>query len=256
MAKEFSEMSTDELLRQYREGGQDELVRRMRAREASGAVPKSFQGGFSALTELECPIWQAHRDRLKAWVTGFSKATVKGLYLSGPLGCGKSRLAWVAVEELKHKGYFIEAWNVSKMFDAIMNSFVNSLAEPSSGEITENAMEADLLMLDDLGAEPKEGDGSTKEWIMQKLYTIGNHRLEEEKPILVTSNLNGQELSDRMSDVTGRRFIDRLCGMIELPGMAFIPVEAICRGCEFFEKKKTADGKTILKCNRKSLRRI
>lgn len=223
MTKDLTEMSNNELLHCYNDGGQDEIVRRMRAAGAKGAVPKTFQGGFASLDEKDCLIWSAHRDRLVAWTRDFSKETQRGPYLSGPLGCGKSHLAWAVVHELKVRGFKVVGWNVSKLFNALLDSFGNKFCEPSTAEIMEGAQDADLLLLDDLGAEPADAHGNTKPWVLERLYVIGNTRLENEKPIMVTSNLNGNELKKHMPDDAGRRFIDRLTGMIELPGMAFDP---------------------------------
>lgn len=223
MPKDPTEMSVNELLRSYNEGGQDEIVRRMRAAGASGAVPKTFQGGFASLDEIDCITWSAHRDRLVAWTRAFSKETTRGPYLSGPPDCGKSHLAWAVVHELKIKGFNVEGWNVPNLFNALRDSFGNNLGGQTTIEIMENAQNADLLLLDDLGAEPVDAHGNTKPWVLERLYVIGNTRLENEKPLLVTSNMIGKELAAQMPDGNGRRFIDRLCGMIETPGMAFDP---------------------------------
>jgi DNA replication protein DnaC len=61
-------------------------------------------------------------------------------------------------------------------------------------------MNVHLLVLDDLGAE------RATEWVAGQLYTILNHRLINNKPTIVTTNLDTEELSAQL----GQRTVERL----------------------------------------------
>jgi DNA replication protein DnaC len=61
----------------------------------------------------------------------------------------------------------------------------------------------DLLHIDDLGAEKRS------DWVLEQLYALINERYENERAILVTTNLNEPELIDQI----GRRTVSRLVEM-------------------------------------------
>ena len=67
-------------------------------------------------------------------------------------------------------------------------------------------MTVDLLHLDDLGAE-KQTD-----WVLEQLYSLVNERYEEERSIVVTTNLvDTAELEQQI----GRRTVSRLTEMTD-----------------------------------------
>ncbi len=61
----------------------------------------------------------------------------------------------------------------------------------------------DLLHLDDVGAENRT------DWALEQLYSIINTRYEEERSIVVTTNLKPDELADQI----GPRTVSRLTEM-------------------------------------------
>jgi DNA replication protein DnaC len=73
----------------------------------------------------------------------------------------------------------------------------------SENDLLEDVNRPDLLVLDDLGAE------RTSSWVNDRLYLIINRRYDSGRPILVTTNLDLGELSDKIGD----RIVSRLCEM-------------------------------------------
>ncbi len=67
--------------------------------------------------------------------------------------------------------------------------------------------EADLLILDDLGAEHINGSG----WVQEKLYQIISRRHEDMRPTFFTSNLTLGELNDQIGERIAWR-IAEMCG--------------------------------------------
>ena len=65
--------------------------------------------------------------------------------------------------------------------------------------------EVDLLHLDDLGAEKRT------EWVLEQLYSIVNERWQNERSIVVTTNLGLDELRDQIGLRTVSR-IEGVCG--------------------------------------------
>lgn len=74
-----------------------------------------------------------------------------------------------------------------------------------------NFKNADLIVLDDLGAESSTG------WAVEKLYMLVDMRYRDEKPLIVTTNYGLEELKEKL----GIRIFDRLiemCCPVEIGG--------------------------------------
>ena len=69
----------------------------------------------------------------------------------------------------------------------------------------------DLLHVDDVGAE------KTSEWVLEQLYAIVNARYEEERSILVTTNLERDELVEQVRERTVSR-LEEMCTLVPLFG--------------------------------------
>ncbi len=63
----------------------------------------------------------------------------------------------------------------------------------------------DLLHLDDLGAENRT------DWALEQLYSIVNTRYEDERSIVVTTNLTPDDLAEQIGARTVSRLIE-MCG--------------------------------------------
>ena len=76
----------------------------------------------------------------------------------------------------------------------------------SPTDVIKDACDADLLILDDLGTNTLASD---KDNLVKFLYELFNHRYNQKKPILISTNLNKQDL---MTAVTLRVY-DRIAAM-------------------------------------------
>lgn len=152
-----------------------------RQRLAGAHVPKRYQ---------HCTI-----DNFKAYNETLERAAVKaraianafpsvdrGLFLEGQPGVGKTHLA-VAV--LKHvvqttgaRGLFYDTRDLLRL----IRSTYNTSTHTTELEILTPVMMADLLVLDDLGAE------KTSEWVDETMNLIVNTRYNERRITLFTSN--------------------------------------------------------------------
>src|SRR5918998_700043 len=72
-------------------------------------------------------------------------------------------------------------------------------------ELFRRLCEVDLLHLDDLGAERRT------EWVLEQLYSIINERWQDERAVVVTTNLDLDELREQVGWRTVSRLME-ICG--------------------------------------------
>ena len=92
----------------------------------------------------------------------------------------------------------------------LRNTFKDK-SEQSETEIINNLSEANILILDDLGAE------KSSEFALQSLYVIIDQRYSEIRPTIITSNLSLGEIAEKVGDRIASR-IAGMCKVIELKG--------------------------------------
>ena len=69
----------------------------------------------------------------------------------------------------------------------------------------------DVVMLDDLGAE------KITDWVLDVLYRIIDHRYEYRLPTIFTTNLDGEQLADRLGDRIPDR-LEEMCKVVKIKG--------------------------------------
>jgi len=152
-----------------------------RERLADANIPKRYQhctlANFTAYNEsLERAVAQARR------VAESFPVVARGLLLEGQPGVGKTHLA-VAV--LKHvitaagaRGVF---YDTRELLRVIRSTYDPSIRATES-DVLRPVVTADLLVLDDLGAE------KTSEWVDETMNLIVNIRYSERRLTIFTSN--------------------------------------------------------------------
>ena len=128
----------------------------------------------------------------------------KGLIVFGQPGNGKSHLVAAIVNEAIREGYVAVFEGVPRLLAKIRATY--SGGTTSEGEIMQALTEADLLVLDDAGAEKLTA------WTEPTLYTIIDDRYIEEKPVVITTNSDLDGLEEKL----GYRAMDRLLEMCEI----------------------------------------
>jgi DNA replication protein DnaC len=135
------------------------------------------------------------------------------LYIHGPVGCGKTGLAWsILVEQIKEGTGFDrhEFVNVRQLLSRIRRSFHSDEPYEPIGEFIEDVW---LLVLDDLGAE------RVTDWTREWLATLIEGRYVQERPTIVTSNYSPAQLARRLGHddpIIGKRIVSRLTENAEL----------------------------------------
>lgn len=158
------------------------------------------------ITEKErASILKYIKDFLKKKVNG---ETVKGLYLSGSFGSGKSYILSALLNELSLKGY--KCVNIN--YPLLLNKLKASFSDYNYNDVMEEIMICDVLLIDDIGAE------NNSPWSRDEvLGTILQYRMDSDLTTFFTSNFTINELETELSEtnkgtdlIKARRIIERI----------------------------------------------
>lgn len=117
------------------------------------------------------------------------------LTLIGPNRKGKTHLAAAILNALLDRGEPALFENVPNLLDDLRNGY----SDDSFYHQLERVKNAQVLVLDDLGAESSSsGQPFEVSWPHGKLYQVVDHRILHELPTVVTSNLTPDRLPQRI----------------------------------------------------------
>lgn len=158
------------------------------------------------ITEKErANILKYIKDFLKKKVNG---EPVKGLYLSGSFGSGKSYILSALLNELSLKGY--KCVNIN--YPLLLNKLKASFSDYNYNDVMDEIMTCDVLLIDDIGAE------NNSPWSRDEvLGTILQYRMDSDLTTFFTSNFTINELETELSEtnkgtdlIKARRIIERI----------------------------------------------
>lgn len=190
-----------------------ERAEKLKLLRSMSLMDKKFENlYFSSLQQTkfnERPLKIAHR-----YVERFDLMYQKcqGMLFYGPPGTGKSYLAAAIANEL-----------IEMQKSIIMTSFVKILDKTAESEsLVDSLNQADLLIIDDLGAERETS------YALERVYNVIDSRYRANKPMLLTTNLGVDELKNS-DNIQYRRVYDRIleiCYPVEFTGPSWRRKEA------------------------------
>ena len=139
------------------------------------------------------------KEKLELWCEKFPGSQKINLIFQGKTGVGKTFAAKCVVGEIAKKGFevlFVSAYEMSSMFLKHHTTF-NSQKESFFAPL----VEADLLVIDDLGTEPPY-----KDVVFDHLYLLLSERERFGKSTVITTNL----LPSQIMDYYGERIYSRI----------------------------------------------
>ncbi len=167
--------------------------------------------------------------QVKEYADSFPLGPRPGLLLIGETGTGKTHLAVAALRRIIAKGFEGLYWNYQTLLNSIKSGY-DPVSNSSDREAYRAALEAEVLLLDDLGAH------RVTDWVEDTINSIVTERCDNRKPLIATTNLAdvdaGSSLTDRkdltntarlrrtLAEQIGQRARSRLfelCTVIKMP---------------------------------------
>jgi DNA replication protein DnaC len=178
-------------------------IAKRRATGLEARLPKRYQGvSFDRppVPEMPEPVVSAVRSYVRNIDARLEEG--RGMWLVGDIGTGKTTLAMLASKAALDAGRTVAIYSLPRLLNLI-----RSAIETEGGMVgfLDRLTSVDLLHIDDLGVENKT------DWVLEQLYSIINTRYEDERAMILTTNLEIAELREQFGERTLSRLL-AICG--------------------------------------------
>jgi DNA replication protein DnaC len=180
-----------------------------KARGLSAVIPKRYRNvSFERppVTEIDRQIVAATRTFVNRIDHHLDAG--RGLWFMGPVGTGKTTLAMLVSKAALSAGRSVAIYSLPRLLNEIRDAH---RAERSHVELLDRLTAVDLLHIDDVGAE------RTTDWVLEELYSIVDARYEDERSIMITTNLDYDDLCTQITPRTASRLAE-MCDQLPLDG--------------------------------------
>ncbi|HEX2015466.1 MAG TPA: ATP-binding protein [Solirubrobacteraceae bacterium] len=187
---------------------------RARARSLSQVVPRRYRG----VSFERPPVTDIARtapgvvQEVRAYVRHLDDrlAEGRGLWFFGGVGTGKTTLAMLVAKAALDSGRSVAIYSLPRLLAEIRTTFDEG-SQSSYVDLIDRLAAVDLLHIDDVGAE------KTSSWVLEQLYAIVNARYEAERSVIITTNLEREELAEQINERTVSR-LEEMCEVLPLWG--------------------------------------
>ncbi|MBN2541200.1 MAG: primosomal protein DnaI [Bacilli bacterium] len=175
---------------QYEKCQYNQMVDSSRNIDAFYVPKKIFQASLDDFDMLGPVRKEIHRFMMR-FIKDYDRENyVKGMYISGPYGTGKTYILATMANELAKKGFHL----TFAYYPDLVRELKSSIGSGSFEDKIESLKTTELLFLDDIGGE------SPNAFIRDEvLGPILQYRLLDQKPTFFSSNLKSKVLIDAMA---------------------------------------------------------
>jgi DNA replication protein DnaC len=181
-----------------------------KARSLSAVIPRRYRDvAFDRppVTDIDPQVVAAVRRFADRIEEKLDKG--RGLWLMGPVGTGKTTLAMLVSQAALKAGRSVAIYSLPRLLNEIRDTH---RAERSHVDLLDRLTAVDLLHVDDVGAE------RTTDWVLEELYSIVNARYEDERSMVITTNILDREaLCEQITERTVSRLTE-MCDELPLLG--------------------------------------
>jgi DNA replication protein DnaC len=186
-------------------------IERRRARSLSAVIPRKYRGASfdrPPVTDMPAPQVQLVKRFVRDLDANLDAG--RGLWFYGGVGTGKTTLAMLVSRAALDAGRSVAIYSLPRLLAEIRATFETD-AEGSYVGFLDRLTAVDLLHVDDVGAE------RTSDWVLEQLYSIVNARYEDERSVIITTNLERDELAEQIRERTVSR-LEEMCTLVPLYG--------------------------------------
>jgi DNA replication protein DnaC len=181
-----------------------------KARSLSAVIPRRYRDvSFDRppVTDIDPQVVSATRrfaDRIDEKLDAG-----RGLWFMGPVGTGKTTLAMLVAKSALRAGRSVAIYSLPRLLNEIRETH---RSDRSHVDLLDRLTAVDLLHVDDVGAE------RTTDWVLEELYSIVNARYEDERSMVITTNILDREaLCEQITERTVSRLTE-MCDELPLIG--------------------------------------
>jgi DNA replication protein DnaC len=180
-----------------------------KARSLSAVIPRLYQGAAfdrSPVIDMDPQVVSATRrfaDSIDAQLDAG-----RGLWFMGPVGTGKTTLAMLVSKAALKAGRSVAIYSLPRLLNEIRDMY---RTDRSHVGLLDRLTSVDLLHVDDIGVE------RSNDWVLEELYSIVNARYEDQRSIVITTNIDPGKLGEQITERTVSRLTE-MCEELRLEG--------------------------------------
>lgn len=193
---------------------EEERSQQERERKTMSLVKKVFRDSMVPERFLQRTFQTYDRKRnpqafdiASKYAADFTRETKAGLMFFGTPGTGKTHLSAAIANAQLIQGRSVIFGTVPGLLSRLRESYDKGTGEKEA-EIMQAFFSCALLVMDDLGKE------KVSDWVEEKVYEIINTRYEQEKPVIITTNVGLGSVESRYG-WNGAAIVSRLFEMCQ-----------------------------------------